>query len=58
MHAAGRCEFDEQRKKAPYLFQIHSLHRRIHALYHIRHAARDLAHRYCRLDSAADGIKA
>ena len=39
-----------------YLLQIHTLHRRIHALDHIRHAARDLPHRHRRLYFGAHGI--
>lgn len=41
----------------PYLFQIHALHRSIHALDHIRHAARHRPHRDGRLHARADGIQ-
>lgn len=41
-----------------YLFQIHALHSRVHPPYHIRHTARDLAHRDGGLDARADGIDA
>ena len=39
-----------------HLFQIHGLHRRIHALDYTRHAPRHLPHRDGRLHPAADGI--
>lgn len=43
---------------SPHLLQVHTLHRPVHALDHIRHAARDLPHRDSRLHARAHGIDA
>lgn len=40
----------------PYLFQIHTLHRPVHPLDHIRHAPRDRAHGHSSLHARADGV--
>jgi hypothetical protein len=39
-----------------YLLQVHTLHRSIHALDDVRHAARHRPHRNSRLHARADGI--
>ena len=41
-----------------YLFEIHALHRPVHAPDHVRHAAGYLAHRDGCLDAGADGVDA